>query len=323
MPAPTLREYFAPDTDPGQFAGVRRIPIRTPKGTFTVWTKRFGNNPRKKLLLLHGGPGGGHELFESLEPWLAAEGVEFIYYDQLGSAFSDQPDDEDLWTMERFVDEVEQVRQALGLGPGDFYLLGCSWGGMLAIEYALAHGRNLKGLVVANSTSSIADYNRLQNEVVARRMDPAALAEIRALEAAGAYDSPRYMELLVVHVMATYYCRLPAWPDGLNRAMARWNRRVRGVVFGPSLLTLAGRHGRWDRSGDLDRITVPTLFMGATWDNMDPAHMRWMSTQVTHGSYHHCEKGSHGAMWDDTAAFAGGLLAFLDAVERGERTVRF
>ena len=94
---------------------MRLVPIQTPKGTFKVWTKRFGRNPRIKLLLLHGGPGATHEYFEGLESFLAADGIEFIYYDQLGSAYSDQPKDESLWTIERFVEEVEQVRLALGL----------------------------------------------------------------------------------------------------------------------------------------------------------------------------------------------------------------
>jgi len=125
-PRPTLASYFA-HVEPGmQTGGVRRIPIHTPKGDFTVWTKRFGRNPRVKLLLLHGGPGATHEYFESFESFLPAEGVEFIYYDQLGSAYSDQPRDDSLWTIDRFVDEVEQVRTALGLGRNDFYLLGSS-----------------------------------------------------------------------------------------------------------------------------------------------------------------------------------------------------
>src|SRR6476660_8085497 len=135
-PKPTLASYFA-RTDAGmQTGGVRRIPLHTPKGDFTVWTKRFGTNPRIKLLLLHGGPGATHEYFESFESFLPAEGIEFIYYDQLGSAYSDQPKDDALWTVDRFVDEVEQVRKALSLTRENFYLLGSSWGGILAVEYA-------------------------------------------------------------------------------------------------------------------------------------------------------------------------------------------
>ncbi|HMJ92978.1 MAG TPA: alpha/beta fold hydrolase, partial [Allosphingosinicella sp.] len=117
--------------------GVKMIDIDTPKGKFRVWTKRVGNNPKLKLLLLHGGPAATHEYFEAMDGRLPAEGVEYIYYDQLGSAYSDKPEDDDLWTLPRFVEEVEQVRQALHLDRDNFCLLGHSWGGLLAIEYAL------------------------------------------------------------------------------------------------------------------------------------------------------------------------------------------
>jgi len=90
------------------------IPIRTPKGKFRVWTKRVGNNPRVKLLLLHGGPAATHEYFEAFDSYFPAAGIEYYYYDQLGSAYSDQPNDPSLWEIPRFVDEVEQVRQAFG-----------------------------------------------------------------------------------------------------------------------------------------------------------------------------------------------------------------
>lgn len=126
---PSLATYFAKQ-DPGvQTGNIKMVEIQTPKGKFHVWTKRFGNNPRVKLLLLHGGPGGTHEFFESFENFLPAEGIEFIYYDQLDSYYSDQPGDSSLWTPEHFVEEVEQVRQALGLTKDNFYLLGHSWGG--------------------------------------------------------------------------------------------------------------------------------------------------------------------------------------------------
>jgi len=86
--------------------GVRRIPITTSKGTFTVWTKRVGNNPKLKVLLLHGGPGATHEAFEAFDSYFPGAGIEYYYYDQLGSAYSDQPNEPELWEIPRFVDEV-------------------------------------------------------------------------------------------------------------------------------------------------------------------------------------------------------------------------
>jgi proline iminopeptidase len=304
-------------------AGVRLVPIKTPKGEFKVWTKRFGSHPRIRVLLLHGGPGATHEYFEALERFLGAEGIEFIYYDQLGSAYSDQPKDESLWTTERFVDEVEQVRQALGLDKDDFYLLGHSWGGILAVEYALAHQEHLKGLVVSNMMMSIPEYNRYANEVLAKQMDPAVVAEIRAIEKSGRFDSPRYMELLQPHFYAKHICRLEEWPDAVVRVFDTLNKQVYVLMQGPSEFGASGRLEQWDRTADLRRITVPTLVIGATHDTMDPEHMRRVAAGVQHGSFLLCPQGSHMAMWDDQRTYAAGLVRFLKETDAGRKTVTF
>ena len=327
LPAPaqaptTLRAYFPPEAGV-RSGGVRMIPIKTPKGEFKVWTKRVGSNPRLKVLLLHGGPGATHEYFESFEGFLPAEGVEFIYYDQLGSAFSDQPKDKDLWTLDRFVDEVEQVRKALGLSKDNFVLLGSSWGGILAVEYALKHGQNLKGLVISNMMMSIPAYNRYADEVLAKQMDPAVVKEIKALEAAGKHDDPRYEALLMPHFYAHHICRLPEWPDAVVRSFAKLNKEIYVLMQGPSEFGASGLLEQWDRKADLGKLAMPTLVIGAANDTMDPAHMRWVSTQVKQGSFLLCPKGSHLAMWDDQEAYFGGLLRWLKAVDAGQGKVAF
>ena len=248
---------------------------------------------------------------------MGAEGIELIYYDQLGSAYSDQPKDESLWTTERFVDEVEQVRQALGLTQDDFYLLGHSWGGILAAEYALAHQQQLKGLVISNMMMSIPDYNRYASDVLAKGMDPGVVKEIKDLEKKGEYESPRYMELLLPHFYAKHICRLEEWPDAVTRSFGKLNKQVYVLMQGPSEFGLTGRLEKWDRKADLGAITVPTLVIGATHDTMDPEHMRWVSTQVKHGSFLLCPEGSHMAMWDDQRSYAAGLVRFLKQVDAG------
>jgi proline iminopeptidase len=307
------------DTAAASHDGVRRIPIDTPKGRFEVWTRRVGDNPRVRVLLLHGGPGATHEYFEPLERLLPAAGIEIILYDQLGSHHSDQPSDPSLWQVERFVDEVDQVRRALGLSADDFYLLGHSWGGILAIEYALAHQEHLKGLVVSNMMASIPDYNAYAADVLMPSIDPSALAEIKALEAAGDHSNPRYMELLIPHHYVHHVLRMPhaAWPDPVQRAFAHLNPEVYIPMQGPSELGASGSLVGWDRMGELSRITVPTLVIGAAHDTMDPAHLRRMAAQLPHGRYLHCEQGSHMAMYDDVAAYLAGLIGFLHGVDEG------
>ena len=295
--------------------GVRMIEVQTPKGRFKVWTKRVGNNPKIKVLLLHGGPGATHEYFEACDSYFPAAGIEYYYYDQLGSAYSDQPDEPTLWEVPRFVDEVEQVRQALGLNRSNFYLLGQSWGGILAIEYALKHQVNLKGLVIANMMSSIPAYNAYAQKTLMPAMKPDVLAEILRLEAAKDYDNPRYMELLVPNYYVEHFLRMSPdqWPDPVNRAFARLNKKVYVPMQGPSELGASGgcRLEKWDRSSDLAKIAVPTLVIGARHDTMDPAHMKWMSEQLPHGRYLDCPKGSHLALYDDQQTFFAGLIKFL------------
>jgi proline iminopeptidase len=293
--------------------GVRMIPVTTPSGTFRVWTKRVGNNPKVKLLLLHGGPGATHEYFEGFDSFLPAAGIEYYYYDQLGSAYSDQPDDPDLWEVDRFIDEVEQVRQALGLGPDSFFLLGQSWGGILAIEYALRHQEHLKGLVVSNMMASIPAYNVYAREVLMPGLDQGALAEIQRLEATGQTTDPRYEELLMEHHYVHHVLRMRAeeWPEPVVRSFAHINASIYVPMQGPSELGASGKLVEWDRTKDLYRIEVPTLVIGAQHDTMDPGHMAEMSRTFPRGTHLHCPNGSHLAMYDDQEVYMQGLVDFL------------
>ncbi len=299
--------------------GAQRIPIETSHGRFTVWTRRFGDHPRIKVLLLHGGPGATHEYFEPCHAWLAEAGIEYYFYDQLGSHFSDQPDIDALWDLPRFVDEVEQVRLALGLGADNFFLLGHSWGGILAVEYALAHQQHLKGLVISNMMMSIPEYNRYAAQVLMPAMYAAALAEIQALEAAGEHQHPRYMALLMAHHYVQHVLRRPlgSWPDAVERAFAHLNPKVYVPMQGPSELGASGRLAQWDRMADLHRIQVPTLTIGARHDTMDPAHMARLAQAVARGRSLDLPDGSHMAMFDDEERYFRGLLRFLDDVDKG------
>lgn len=299
--------------------GARCIPISTPHGAFKVWTKRVGNNPRVKLVLLHGGPGATHEYFEPCDSYLPAAGIEFYYYDQLGSHYSDQPDIPDLWDISRFVDEVEQVRLALGLDANNFFLLGHSWGGILALEYALRYQQHLKGLVISNMMSSIPAYNEYAERVLMPTMDAAALAEIKRLEAAEDYTNPRYMDLLMRHHYIYHVLRMPLgeWPDPIERTFKHLNPKVYIPMQGPSELGASGKLAYWDRSADLRDISVPTLTIGARHDTMDPKHMENMARVFPRGRYLDCPAGSHMAMFDDQERYFSGLIGFLNDVDSG------
>lgn len=310
------------DRDDQFTGGINMIPIQTEKGQFHVWTKRVGKNPKMKVLLLHGGPGLTHELYQCFDGYLPQEGIEYIYYDQLGSYYSDQPSDTSLWTTERFVEEVEQVRQALGLNKDNFYLLGQSWGGILAIEYALKYQNNLKGLIISNMVASIPEYNTYAQEVLGPQLPPEVYEEVKALEAAGDFDNPRYAELLMKHYYTDHILRMPMeeWPEAINRTFKHINPEVYVYMQGYSEFGITGNATLkdWDRSEDLKKIEVPTLVIGAQYDTMDPEYKKWMAGQVQNGRFLYCENGSHLAQYDDQKTYFSGLIDFIRDVDAGE-----
>ncbi|TDX11159.1 proline iminopeptidase-family hydrolase [Flavobacterium sp. S87F.05.LMB.W.Kidney.N] len=309
-----LTNYFSYNQGDVESAGVKMIPIKTPLGEFKVWTKRFGNNSKIKILLLHGGPAMTHEYMECFETFFQREGFEFYEYDQLGSYYSDQPKDSSLWTIERFVDEVEQVRKAINADKDNFYVLGNSWGGILAMEYALKYQKNMKGLLVSNMMASAPDYGKYADEVLAKQMNPEILRQIRSLEVKKDFNNPKYMELLIPNFYKKHLCRLKEWPDGLNRASKHINGEIYSLMQGPSEFGISGRLAKWDIKSRLHEIIIPTLMIGAKYDTMDPKAMEEQSKLVQNGRYLYCPNGSHLAMWDDQKIFMNGVIKFINEV---------
>ena len=316
-------DYLDYSNLPDQFTGgINMIPISTPQGEFKVYTKRVGNNPRIKVLLLHGGPGATHELYECFDGYLPYEGIEYIYYDQLGSHYSEQPSGEELWTIDRFVDEVEQVRQALDLNKENFFLLGQSWGGILAMEYALAHQDNLKGLIISNMMADATAYNKYAKEVLGPQMPDEVFKDILQIEEKKDFEDPRYEELLMTHHYTEHVLRMPLdkWPNSIMRTFANLNKEVYVYMQGPSEFGITGDATLkdWDRTKDLPKISVPTLTIGGTHDTMDPKHMEWMAGEVQNGRYLHCPDGSHLSQYDDQKTYINGIVKFLKDVDSGE-----
>ena len=311
----SLSEYFNYAEKGIKAGGVKMIPIQTPVGEFKVWTKRFGNNPKIKVLILHGGPALTHEYLECYQSLFLPMGVEFYEYDQLGSYYSDQPTDSVLWTLPRFVEEVEQVRVALGLDSTNFVLLGQSWGGILAIEYALKYQQNLKGLIISNMMSSYPAYGAY-NQKLREELRPSLLDTFKMYEAKGDYANPIYTRLVTDEFYTKHICRMPEkeWPEPIRRSFKHINGPVYALIQGPSEFVPGGLLKNWDRTTDLAKIKTKTLTIGARYDSMDPDFMKKMSELLPNGQYLFCDKGSHLCMWDDQQTYFEGVGKFVSGL---------
>ncbi len=236
------------------------------KSGHRIWYRRVGSGAAVPLLILHGGPGSGHDYLEPLEKLAPARPV--IFYDQLGCGKSDQPDDRSLWRLDRFVEEVDDVREALNLRQ--IHLFGQSWGGILALEYMLTQPCGVHSLILADSCASMP---QLQQEL--KRLKSELPAEIRAtldrFEATGDFHNPEYREA-VIEFYKRHVCRLPTMPKYLLRTTENLkDNPVYETMNGPNELVITGNLRDWSCTDQLSKIAVPTLILAGRQDEITPA----------------------------------------------------
>jgi proline iminopeptidase len=301
--------------------GVRMIPITVPDGReFKVFTKKVAATKTDtehastgpiKMLLLHGGPGCTYEYLESFADFLPQEGIEFYYYDQLGSYHSDQPDDKSLWTVERFLDEVEQVRTALGLE--DFYLFGNSWGALLGMEYGIKYGSHLRGLILSNMTASVPSYLKYINHL-RQQMPAETIAIYEKYEALNDLEHPEYQEALTA-LYNLHICRVVPWPEPVQRMFDHLATPVYNTMQGNNEFVVTGTFKDWDRWADLHRISTPTLISVGAHDSMSVADIEEMGRRIPNSRVSICPNGSHMSFWDDQEHYFPALIKFVQDVE--------
>jgi proline-specific peptidase len=274
-----------------------------------VWSCTIGGGAAAEstpLLILHGGPGVPHDYLENLEA-LASRQQRVIFYDQLGCGRSDQPDDPARWQLPRFVAEIDRVRSALGLDR--VVILGQSWGGMLAIEYALSQPLGLQGLILANSTPSAPLWGE-----ETKRLRTLLSAEVRAVldqhEAAGSTDSAAYQEAMMVFYRR-HVIRLETWPASVQRAFEQIGQPY-GVMWGPSEFHITGNLKDWDRTARLSEIQVPALLISGEFDESTPRINQVLLEGLPHAEWTLLEGCSHLAHVEAPAAYRAAVQGFLD-----------
>jgi len=282
--------------------------IEVPGGR--VWYRSVGASGTP-LLCLHGGPGFTHYYLEPLEALAGRRQV--IFYDQLGCGRSDRPEDPSLWTVDRFVEEVAQVRAALGLDR--LHLFGSSWGGMLAMQYVLDRRPGLDSLILCGSPASMIRWVTDCAELLA-----AQPAEVRRVisqhEEAGFTACPEY-QAAILGFYREHVCRLTPWPAGLERSFAEAGYPVYNHMNGPSEFTVTGTLKTWDIMDRLGEIEVPALLVGGRYDECRPAHLEEMHRRIAGSQLEIIENASHLCFAERPDEFTGLVNSFLDRVEAG------
>ncbi len=288
-------------------------------GKYKVWTKKVGNG-KIKVLLLHGGPGFTHDYFECFEDFLPKNNIQFYYYDQLGSGNSDIPTDTTLWRIPRFVEEVEQVRKGLGLDH--FYLLGHSWGGMLAMEYLQKYQQHVKGAILSNMTAGVKSYVTYTAALKKKFLSPSDINTYDSLDRIKAYDNPAFESILMNKLYTHVVCQLPfnQWPEPLLRAFKKANTSIYIQMQGIDEFHVTGNFKEWEMWDRLKNIKVPTLVIGGMYDEMNPVDMKKEGFLIPNSRTYLCPNGSHMSMYDDQQNYFSHLIRFLKDVEGSKFT---
>ena len=274
-----------------------------------------GEEPGKlPLVCLHGGPGALHDYLEPLGG-LAATGRRVVFYDQIGCGNSWVEKDSSFWTVELFVEEVAAVRDALGLDR--IHLFGSSWGGMLAMEYALTQPDGLASLVLSSSPPSIPVWEEETGRL--RRELP---AEVQAVldehEAAGTLDSPEYQEA-TMEFYNRHVCRLDPWPDYVVRSFAGLEEHpeVYMTMQGPNEFVITGTLKDWDITDRLGEIDVPTLITAGRHDEFTPRQADALHRGIPGSRFVTFEHSSHMQFVEEPERYRRVVADFLDHVEQG------
>ncbi|TGA98510.1 alpha/beta fold hydrolase [Sporolactobacillus shoreae] len=289
--------------------------ILTLKNGYHLWSHHEGKG-KIKLLCLHGGPGMTHEYFDHYADSLSELGVEVYTYDQLGSYFSDQPDftkveNQKLLTIERYVDEVEEVRQLLGLD--DFYLLGHSWGGILTQEYALKYGSHLKGAIISSMIDSIDVYEKYNDNLRIKTLGADAVSFMKECEDKDDYNSAQYAAY-VDELNANYFCRMKPVPSYIQKILGHTTNSVYNYFQGNNEFIITGALKGWDRRQDVHKITVPVLLLFGGHETMPVSIAEEMNRKIPNARLRICPNGGHMNMFDDKDNYFKALSEFLKDV---------
>lgn len=278
---------------------------------FRVVAYSFGSGP-ETVFCLNGGPGLPCDYLREAHSCLIDRGYRVVAFDQLGTGAADRPTDPALWTIGRYVEETETVRKALGLGK--VHLLGHSWGGWLAIDYALTYPEALESLIledtVADMPHLIAELERLR-----AALGPETVAMMQRHEAEGTLNHPEYQAAITI-LNYRHVCRLDEWPAPVKRSLDDWNMGPYGTMQGPNEFLYTGNLKDWNRVPELHRITVPTLITCGGHDELTPACALKIKLGIPHAVLKVFPNSSHMPFYEEPAAYYPVLLDFLAGVTR-------
>lgn len=277
---------------------------------FNLFYRQYGKPTKGEILCLHGGPGATHDYMLSMADF-SKQGYRVTLYDQLGCGRSQVPKDAALFVPERYVEEVDAFRKGMNLGRP--HVIGSSWGGMLAVAYALKYQRNMRSLIsvggLHNVPLTVREMQRMKS-----RLPNGVRRTLEKYEAAGDYKNPEYLKAVNVFYRK-HLCRLKEWPPEVTYSLDHVSEPVYGTMNGPNEFTIIGNIRYWDVTSQLHKIKVPTLVLTGKYDEVSPIVGKDMHKHIRNSEFTIFPNSSHLSFWEERDAFMRRVLRFLGNLE--------
>ena len=275
-----------------------------------VWYQRHdngtGNTP---VIILHGGPGSSHFSLQGLK--VLADERPVIFYDQLGCGKSDRPDDTSLWTIDRFVEELGQIRKALSLK--NVHILGHSWGTTLAAAYLLTKPEGVKSVIFSSPCLSAPLWAEDQEKN--RQLLPEDVQEtLRRCEENGTTDSEEYKEATAVF-NKRFVSSLERTPEEIAASAKNRNSEIYNIMWGPSEFHVTGNLKNFDCTSRLHEITIPALFTCGRNDEATPKSTEYFSSLTPNAKFHVYDNSAHMPYLEETEEYVRVVSEFLREAE--------
>lgn len=291
--------------------GVRLITLDNGQ---QIWTKKVGQGAIK-ILMLHDGPGYSHDYLQCFEDFLPPAGIEVYFYDQLGCGNSEKPADSSIYSLEKYRDEVEQVRKGLGLNQ--FYIFGHGWGGMLALEYMTSYQEKIKGLILSNTTAGMNRYKTYANKIRNKYFSNMERHVFDSLNQHRAWNGNDEQTRLFLKYYNQVICRINPWPAPFQVTWKKQNPDLFRKMIGMDVFHINGQLQNWERWDTLSYMAAPTLILGGKHDEISPNDILEMAKKMPNARSFICPNGSHLSMYDDQAVYFREILRFIEEVEDG------
>lgn len=267
------------------------------------------------ILALHGGPGASYDYLEPLAEFADERPV--VFYDQLGCGDSDRPDDISLWIIERFVDEIQRVREALGLDK--VHIIGQSWGVSMAVDYLLE--RRPEGVVSLVFSGPLLSASRWIEDQKAYLAElPQEIQKIiLESEDTGDFSSSQYQDAIMTYYK-THVCRLDPWPECLSRTLEKLNSSIYAYMWGPSEFTVNGTLKNYERVDRLKKIVNPVLFTCGFYDEATPATTAYYQKNLPGSELYVFEDASHEHHLEKPEEYQQVVRRFLRSAEKAQES---